>query len=88
MQLRFNDLVLPIYLLLMSQRRFNNELGGTADGIYGIVANLGVPPPLVPVFNAAFVLGMVFLERFYSVFDTTNNQIGLATTPFTFAETN
>jgi cathepsin E len=31
---------------------------------------------------------MTFLERFYSVFDTANQQVGLAYTPFTFANTN
>jgi hypothetical protein len=32
--------------------------------------------------------GFTFLQRFYSVFDATNSQVGLATTPFTDAETN
>ncbi|KAJ3783676.1 family A1 protease [Lentinula aff. detonsa] len=35
-----------------------------------------------------FINGYVFLERFYSVFDTTNNRVGFATTPFTTANTN
>ena len=30
-----------------------------------------------------FVDGMVFLERFYYVFDAANSQVGFATTPFT-----
>ena len=63
-------------------------IGGTSDGIYSIVADLGIPRPVVPVFNSAFVNGMAFLERFYSVYDTGNNQIGLATTEFTFADFN
>ncbi|KAH8102739.1 acid protease [Cristinia sonorae] len=69
-------------------RQFNTLIGGSQDGIYGIIANLGIPRPVVPVFNSAFVNGMAFLERFYSVYDTANNQIGLATTEFTFAEFN
>ncbi|TCD61234.1 hypothetical protein EIP91_008721, partial [Steccherinum ochraceum] len=69
-------------------RQLNTVIGGTPDGIYGIVANLGIPRPVVPVFNSAFVNGMAFLERFYSVYDTTNNQIGLATTSFTFSDFN
>jgi hypothetical protein len=32
--------------------------------------------------------GFVFLQRFYSVYDTTNNRVGLATTQFTQATTN
>jgi len=32
--------------------------------------------------------GFVFLQRFYSVYDTTNNRVGLATTEFTQATTN
>ncbi len=35
-----------------------------------------------------FVDGMVFLERFYYVFDAANSQVGFATTPFTNATTN
>ncbi|KAJ3753638.1 family A1 protease [Lentinula raphanica] len=35
-----------------------------------------------------FVDGYVFLERFYSVFDTTNNRVGFASTTFTNATTN
>ncbi|KAJ3825756.1 aspartic peptidase domain-containing protein [Lentinula raphanica] len=35
-----------------------------------------------------FVDGYVFLERFYSVFDTTNNRVGFANTAFTNATTN
>ena len=30
-----------------------------------------------------FIDGYVFLERFYSVFDTTNSRVGFATTSFT-----
>lgn len=36
----------------------------------------------------SFLDGFVFLQRFYSVFDTTNSQVGLATTDFTQATTN
>lgn len=32
--------------------------------------------------------GFAFLQRFYSVYDTGNSQVGLATTSFTDAETN
>jgi hypothetical protein len=35
-----------------------------------------------------FVNGYTFLERFYSVFDTTNSRIGFAETSYTDATTN
>jgi hypothetical protein len=36
----------------------------------------------------AYPDGFAFLQRYYSVFDVTNSQVGLAATPFTNAETN
>ena len=35
-----------------------------------------------------FILGYTFLERFYSVFDTTHSAVGFATTAYTNATTN
>ena len=35
-----------------------------------------------------FINGFTFLERFYSVYDTTNNRVGIATTPNTYSTTN
>jgi cathepsin E len=35
-----------------------------------------------------FLLGQVFLERFYSVYDTGKHRVGLAKTKFTDATTN
>ncbi|KIK55665.1 hypothetical protein GYMLUDRAFT_47631 [Collybiopsis luxurians FD-317 M1] len=65
-------------------RSLNTAIGGNADDIYLIVGNLG--PSGEESYN--FVNGYAFLERFYSVFDTANNQVGIATTPFTNATTN
>ncbi|KAJ7107809.1 aspartic peptidase A1 [Mycena epipterygia] len=65
-------------------RALNTAIGGQANLIYLIVANLGTPSGE----GFDFVNGVVFLERFYSVFDTTNKQVGFATTPFTTATTN
>jgi cathepsin E len=65
-------------------RSLNTAIGGQANRIYLIVGNLGTPSGE----GFDFVNGFVFLERFYSVFDTTNKQVGFATTPFTTATTN
>jgi hypothetical protein len=35
-----------------------------------------------------FIDGYAFLERFYTVYDTTNARFGIATTSFTDAKTN
>ncbi|KAE9406893.1 aspartic protease [Gymnopus androsaceus JB14] len=64
-------------------RSLNADIGGSADDIYLVVADLGGEED---GFN--FINGYVFLERFYSVFDTTNSRVGFATTPFTTATTN
>lgn len=64
-------------------RSLNTDIGGTANGIYLVAGDLG---PAEEGFD--FVNGYVFLERFYSVFDTTNARVGFATTPFTTATTN
>lgn len=35
-----------------------------------------------------FINGYAFLERFYSIYDTTNKRVGFATTQFTDATSN
>jgi len=60
-------------------RALNTAIGGLAGNIYLIVGNLGTPSGE----GFDFVNGMTFLERFYSVFDTTNKRVGFATTPNT-----
>ncbi|KAJ7816831.1 aspartic peptidase A1 [Mycena leptocephala] len=60
-------------------RALNAAIGGLNNRIYLIVANLGTPSGE----GFDFVNGFAFLERFYSVFDTTNHRVGFATTPFT-----
>ncbi|KAF8140531.1 aspartic peptidase domain-containing protein [Boletus edulis] len=65
-------------------RSLNTYIGGTTGSIYSIVNNLGSPSGQ----GLDFINGQSFLERFYSVFDTTNNRVGFATTSFTDATTN
>lgn len=62
-------------------RTLNEEIGGDKDGIYLVVADSG---------NAAgsgldFIDGMVFLERYYLVYDVGNSLVGFATTTNTYS---
>ncbi|KAI0634527.1 aspartic peptidase A1 [Trametes polyzona] len=65
-------------------RALNEEIGGTTDGIYLIVADLQSDSGQ----GLDFINGMSFLERFYAVYDVGSSQIGLARTHYTEAETN
>ncbi|KAI9439326.1 aspartic peptidase A1 [Lactarius indigo] len=65
-------------------RSLNTFIGGTAGSIYLIVNDIGSPTGS----GLDFINGYTFLERFYAVFDTTNNRVGFANTPFTTATTN
>ena len=65
-------------------RSLNTYIGGTSGSIYSIVSDLGSPSGQ----GLDFANGQTFLERFYSVFDTGNHRVGIATTPFTDATTN
>ncbi|CAA7264829.1 unnamed protein product [Cyclocybe aegerita] len=65
-------------------RSLNSDIGGTSGRIYLIVNDLGSNSGQ----GLDFTNGYAFLERFYSVFDTANNRVGLATTSFTTATTN
>ena len=64
--------------------QLNNEIGGDADKIYLIVGDLGSPSGE----GMDFVNGYVFLERYYHVYDSEENQVGFAPTQFTYADTN
>ncbi|KAG1783587.1 aspartic peptidase domain-containing protein [Suillus placidus] len=65
-------------------RALNTHIGGSTSFIYLVVNSIGSPSGQ----GLDFVNGYTFLERFYSVFDTTNARIGFATTSYTDATTN
>ncbi|TDL23166.1 acid protease [Rickenella mellea] len=65
-------------------RAQNEVLGGDPNKIYLVTADLGNNSGT----GLDFIDGFAFLQRFYSVYDTTNAQVGLATTQFTNATTN
>ncbi|KAI0661988.1 acid protease [Cubamyces menziesii] len=65
-------------------RAQNAAIGGEDGKIYLVAADLGTSSGQ----GLDFINGFVFLQRFYSVYDTGNSQVGLATTQFTDAETN
>ncbi|KAI0689559.1 acid protease [Cytidiella melzeri] len=65
-------------------RTLNTAIGGTADGIYLIVSDLGTPSGR----GLDFFNGLTFLERFYTVFDSGADTVSFATTPHTTAITN
>ncbi len=69
-------------------RALNRAIGGDANSVYLAINDIGNLFHGVSASGINFVCGMKFLERFYSVFDTENRRVGLATTPFTHATIN
>lgn len=65
-------------------RALNSAIGGTEGSIYLIVNDIGSPSGQ----GLDFINGFTFLQRFYSLYDTANQRVGFATTPFTDATTN
>ncbi|KAG2365616.1 aspartic peptidase A1 [Suillus spraguei] len=65
-------------------RSLNSKIRGTVNGIYLVVQNLNKPTGS----GNDFRLGYVFLQRFYSVFNTRESRVGFATTTYTDATTN
>jgi hypothetical protein len=65
-------------------RSMNSALGGEAGSIYLIVSDIGSNSGS----GLDFINGFGWLQRYYAVFDTTNSQVGIATTPNTDATTN
>ncbi|PCH40297.1 acid protease [Wolfiporia cocos MD-104 SS10] len=65
-------------------RALNTQIGGESGKIYLVASNLGSESGQ----GLDFINGFAWLQRFYSVFDTTNAQVGLANTQYTDATTN
>ncbi|TFY69680.1 hypothetical protein EVJ58_g276 [Rhodofomes roseus] len=65
-------------------RSLNSAIGGSSGDIYLVVGDIGSDSGE----GLDFINGYAFLERFYSVFDTTNAQVGFAETQYTSATSN
>ncbi|KAJ7758098.1 acid protease [Mycena maculata] len=65
-------------------RSMNSTLGAKNDQICLVFADMGG----MANDGLCFINGFAFLQRFYSVYDTTNSQVGYATTKYTTATTN
>ncbi|KAL5527985.1 hypothetical protein ACEPAG_6786 [Sanghuangporus baumii] len=59
-------------------RSLNTAIGGSSNEIYLVVSDIGSNNG-----GFDFINGYTFLERFYSVYDTTNGRVGFATTEHT-----
>ncbi|KAG2357098.1 aspartic peptidase domain-containing protein [Suillus spraguei] len=66
-------------------RSLNSKIGGSSGVIYLVVNDIGTPSSVA---RTGIIHGYTFFQRFYSVFDTANSRVGLATTSFTNANTN
>ncbi|KAG9312015.1 acid protease [Chiua virens] len=65
-------------------RSLNTAIGGTSSSIYLVVGDIGGASGS----GLDFINGYTFLERYYSIFDSTHGRIGFATTAYTKATTN
>jgi len=65
-------------------RSLNAYIGGSSSYVYLVVNDVGSNSGS----GLDFIDGYTFLERFYTVYDTTNKRIGFATTAYTTATTN
>ncbi|KAG2048392.1 acid protease [Suillus hirtellus] len=65
-------------------RSLNTAVGGDANSIYLVITDNGSPSGS----GEDFTNGYCFLQRFYSVYDTTNSRVGFATTQYTDATSN
>jgi len=66
-------------------RALNAALGGDSDAYYSIITAV---TDYQHDLGLTFINGYTFLERFYSVYDSTESRVGFANTKFTHATTN
>ncbi|KAG2070847.1 aspartic peptidase A1 [Suillus decipiens] len=66
-------------------RALNARIGGQLGSIYLIVHDIGTP---IGQGGYDFINGYAFMQRFYTVFDTTYSRVGFSETAFTAATTN
>jgi hypothetical protein len=64
-------------------RSLNEFIGGEANATYAVVADIGQVGAGID-----FINGYTFLERYYTVYDTTNKRLGFGQTAYTFATSN
>lgn len=85
-------------------RKMNSVINGQSNAIYLVVSDVSAfrycialqrrelihSPQLGSTIESGldFILGYAFLQRFYSVFDTTNSRVGLAKTSHTYDTSN
>jgi pepsin A len=65
-------------------RALNQAIGGDSASVYLIVADIGTNSGQ----GLDFINGYTFLQRFYSIYDTTNHQVGFARTAYTDSQSN
>ena len=65
-------------------RALNLAIGGSLLNMYLIIGNLGT----IGSEGLSFINGFTWLERFYSVYDTAGERVGIANTPYTNQVTN
>jgi cathepsin E len=65
-------------------RELNALIGGESDYFYLVVNDIGA----ISAQGITWICGYSFPERYYTVFDTTEQRVGFATTPFTTADSN
>lgn len=65
-------------------RTLNTALGGDDDHVYLVIGDLGSESGE----GFDFINGYMFMQRFYTVLDATNSQVGFAKTQYTDSEAN
>ncbi|KAG2075988.1 acid protease [Suillus decipiens] len=65
-------------------RSLNARIGGEDGSIYLVVCDFN----RISGQGDGFILGYMFMQRFYIAYDATNSRVGFATTAFTYATTN